>query len=68
MLWGLGRALRKRIPNAWLFFWLTLLYPAIYYFVYALPRYRHPMEPILLILGIYLISEAEINGRPIGSV
>jgi hypothetical protein len=33
-----------------------------------LPRYRHPIEPILLILGIYLISEAEIKGKPIGSV
>jgi hypothetical protein len=56
------------MPNAWLFFWLTLLYPSIYYFVYALPRYRHPIEPILLILGIFLICEAEIKGKPIGSL
>src|SRR5579863_4630701 len=30
MFWGLGRALRRRRPGAWLFFWLVLLYPAVY--------------------------------------
>jgi 4-amino-4-deoxy-L-arabinose transferase-like glycosyltransferase len=57
--WGLGRALRKRRPGAWLFFWLTLCYPAVYYFVFPHPRYRHPIEPELGILIIYVISEAE---------
>jgi len=56
--WGLGRALRKRRPGAWLFFWLILSYPAIYYAVFPHPRYRHPMEPELEILIIYVISEA----------
>lgn len=57
-LWGLGRALRQRKPDAWLFFWLIFLYPAIYYFVFPHPRYRHPIEPELLILIVYIISEA----------
>jgi hypothetical protein len=61
--WGLGRALRKRQPAAWLFFWLILCYPAVYYFVFPHPRYRHPIEPELGILIIYVISEAERN-RP----
>ena len=57
--WGLGRALRKHRPGAWLFFWLILCYPAVYYFVFPHPRYRHPIEPELGILIIYAISEAE---------
>jgi len=58
MFWGLGRALRQRKPGAWLFFWLVLLYPAIYYVVYAIPRYRHPIEPEIAVFCIYLITEA----------
>ena len=57
--WGLGRALRKRQPGAWLFLWLILYYPAVYYFVFPHPRYRHPIEPELGILIVYVISEAE---------
>jgi len=58
MFWGLGRALRRRRPGAWLFFWLVLLYPAVYYMVYAIPRYRHPIEPEMTVLCVYLITEA----------
>ena len=57
--WGLGRALRKRQPGAWLFLWLILSYATIYYFVFPLPRYRHPIEPELGILIVYVISEAK---------
>ena len=57
-LWGLARALRQHRPGAWLFFWLVLSYPLIYYFVFPHPRYRHPIEPELGILILYLISEA----------
>ncbi|MGA8618777.1 MAG: glycosyltransferase family 39 protein [Candidatus Sulfotelmatobacter sp.] len=58
MFWGLGRALRQRKPGAWLLFWLILLYPAIYYVVFPGPRYRHPIEPEMTILGVYLLTEA----------
>jgi 4-amino-4-deoxy-L-arabinose transferase-like glycosyltransferase len=60
--WGLGRALRKRQPGAWLFLWLILSYPTIYYFVFPHPRYRHPIEPELGVLIVYVISEAELRG------
>ena len=60
--WGLGRALRQRKPGAWLFLWLILSYPTIYYFVFPHPRYRHPIEPELGILIVYVISEAK--GKP----
>ena len=56
---GLGLALRKRRPGAWLFLWLILSYPAVYYAVFPHPRYRHPIEPELGILIVYVISEAE---------
>ena len=58
MFWALGRALRQRRPGAWLMFWLILLYPAIYYVVYPGQRYRHPIEPEMTILGIFLLTEA----------
>jgi 4-amino-4-deoxy-L-arabinose transferase-like glycosyltransferase len=57
--WGVVLALRKRRPGAWLFLWLLLCYPAIYYFVYAHSRYRHPIEPEMAILIAYVISEAK---------
>jgi 4-amino-4-deoxy-L-arabinose transferase-like glycosyltransferase len=52
-LLGLVRALRKRQRGAWLFFWLILIYPAVYYVVFPHPRYRHPIEPELGILMVY---------------
>jgi 4-amino-4-deoxy-L-arabinose transferase-like glycosyltransferase len=58
MFWGLGRALRQRKPRAWLLFWLILLYPAIFYVVYPGQRYRHPIEPEMTILGVYLLTES----------
>jgi 4-amino-4-deoxy-L-arabinose transferase-like glycosyltransferase len=61
--WGLGRALRRHKPGAWLFFWLVLSYPLVYYFVFPHPRYRHPIEPELGILIVYVISEAGVRGR-----
>lgn len=61
--WGLGRAIRKKRQAAWLFFWLILSYSFIYYIVFPHPRYRHPIEPELLILIVYVISEAEVRRR-----
>ncbi|HEY6765869.1 MAG TPA: glycosyltransferase family 39 protein [Candidatus Sulfotelmatobacter sp.] len=58
MCWGLGRALRRRCPGAWLLFWMVLLFPAIYYVVFPNQRYRHPIEPVMTILGVYLLTEA----------
>jgi hypothetical protein len=59
--WGLARAIRKHQPGAWLFFWLILSYAAIYYFVFPHPRYRHPIEPEMAILIVYLISETKVR-------
>src|SRR6202140_2822842 len=67
MFWGLARALRRRKPGAWLLFWLILLYPAIYYVVYPGQRYRHPIEPEITILGVYLLTEADKTRRTDGA-
>jgi hypothetical protein len=64
MFWGLGRALRRHRPGAWLLFWLILLYPAIYYVVFPGQRYRHPIEPEMTILGVYLLTEAQARRTP----
>lgn len=58
MFWGLGRVLRQHKPGAWLLFWLILSYTAIYYVVFPHPRYRHPIEPEMALLAVYLLTEA----------
>ena len=62
--WGLARALRSHKMGSVLLLWLMLLYPALYYFVYCIPRYRHPIEPEMAILCVFVLIEAvnRING------
>jgi hypothetical protein len=55
-IWGAGLALRKR-PGGGLFAGLIATYPMVYYFVFPHARYRHPIEPELFILAVYLLSE-----------
>jgi hypothetical protein len=57
-IWGLGLALRQKRPGAWLFAGLAATYPTVYYFVYPHARYRHPIEPELFILAVFLLCEA----------
>jgi 4-amino-4-deoxy-L-arabinose transferase-like glycosyltransferase len=63
-LWGLGRAVRQKRPGAWLFAGLVLTYPTVYYFVFPHARYRHPIEPELLILIVFLLSEVRWRREP----
>ena len=56
-IWGLVRALRQKRPGAWLFAGLVVTYPTVYYFVYPHARYRHPIEPELVILAVFLLCE-----------
>ncbi|HTW59587.1 MAG TPA: glycosyltransferase family 39 protein [Terriglobales bacterium] len=60
-LWGLGRALSQKRPGAWLYAGLVLTYPTVYYFVYPHARYRHPMEPELLILIVLLLTQVGLR-------
>jgi len=54
---GLGRAVRQKVPGAWLFAGLILTYPTTYYFVFPHARYRHPIEPELVILALFLLLQ-----------
>jgi hypothetical protein len=60
---GLWLALRRGKDGAFLFAVLLMMYPVVYYVVFPHPRYRHPIEPEMLILAAYLISET-CNFRP----
>ena len=62
-IWGAIRVVRQKRPGAWLFAGLLLTYPAIYYFVYPHARYRHPIEPELTILIVFLIFEVRSSSQ-----
>jgi hypothetical protein len=62
-LLGLALALYNRRPAAGLFAWAFLLLPLMYYFVTAHARFRHPLEPLIAILGVYLFQSAEKSWR-----
>ena len=62
--WGLARAIRKGKPGAWLLFLLLLFYPLVYYITFPHPRYRHPIDPEIGMIGIFLLSEAELRRKP----
>jgi len=63
-LWGAGRALRQKVHGAWLFAGLLLTYPTTYYFVFPHARYRHPIEPELLILAVFLLLQTGAHPHP----
>jgi hypothetical protein len=55
--WGAIAAVRQKRPGAWLYVLLLLIYPAIYYVVYPHARYRHPIEPEMVILAVFTIVQ-----------
>jgi 4-amino-4-deoxy-L-arabinose transferase-like glycosyltransferase len=58
---GLTQALRRKVRGAWLFAGLILTYPTTYYFVFPHARYRHPIEPELIILAVFVLLQ---TGNP----
>jgi 4-amino-4-deoxy-L-arabinose transferase-like glycosyltransferase len=66
-IWGLILALRQKRPGAWLFAGLIATYPAVYYVVYPHARYRHPIEPELLILAVFLLSQVKDRTRKLAA-
>jgi hypothetical protein len=58
-LLGLALALRRRAPCAKLFAAAFLLLPAVYYIVTAHARFRHPLEPLIMLLGVFLFQQAQ---------
>jgi Dolichyl-phosphate-mannose-protein mannosyltransferase len=60
---GLGLSWRRRIPAAGLFICAFLLLPISYYLVTPGARFRHPLEPLIAILSVYLFQSAEKSWR-----
>jgi hypothetical protein len=58
---GLALALHRKAPAAGLFAWAFLLLPLVYYAVAAHARFRHPLEPLMVVLGVYLFQSAELT-------
>jgi len=52
---GLLLALWRRVHGAFLFATLLVVYPLVYYITFATDRYRHPIEPELLILAVWVL-------------
>ncbi|HZR27822.1 MAG TPA: glycosyltransferase family 39 protein [Terriglobales bacterium] len=56
---GLAVALRRGVRGGVLFFWMFLSISMIYYFTFTHPRYRHPIEPEMLLVSVYLFTVVE---------
>lgn len=51
---GLILAIKRRVHGVFLFATILLFYPLAYYITVPEPRYRHPIEPQMLMLSVYL--------------
>ena len=61
-LLGLLLSLHRRVPAAGIFAAAFAVLPLIYYAVTVQARFRHPLEPLITILTVYLVQSAE-KGR-----
>src|SRR5207245_10243160 len=55
---GLWLTIRNRKTVAFLFACFLLIYPIPYYMVQPFPRYKHSIEPELILLLVYVFWEA----------
>lgn len=62
-LMGLLLALRRRVPGAAMMGWMFLLLPLPYYIVTVQARFRHPLEPLITVLSVYLFRSTQPRKR-----
>ena len=55
---GLIVLMRRKNRYRWLLAPFLLVYPLPYYLVNPFPRYKHPIEPVMLLLIVYALCEA----------
>jgi len=55
---GLWLTLRNRTQGGFLLACCLLIYPLPYYMVNPFPRYKHPIEPVMTLLVVYLLHES----------
>ena len=65
-LLGLGLAILNRLPSARMLAWAFVLLPIPYYVVTVHARFRHPLEPLICVFGVYLLQSAEVRWRLFG--
>lgn len=58
-LLGLALALRRHVAGAWMIFWSFVLLPLPYYLITVQARFRHPLEPLIAVLAVYLFRSSE---------
>jgi hypothetical protein len=58
-LMGLALMVRMKVTGAGLFALCFLLVPLPYYLVTVQARFRHPLEPLIAVLGVYLFRSTE---------
>ncbi len=58
-LLGLLLAVQRRVIGGRLFAAVFLLLPLVYYAVTVQARFRHPLEPLIVVLTVYLFRSAE---------
>jgi 4-amino-4-deoxy-L-arabinose transferase-like glycosyltransferase len=52
MLKGLRDTFRARSPAAWPHTWILLSFPVVYYITHSKMDYRHPIEPMIVVLCV----------------
>ncbi len=62
-LLGLGLMWKRRVEGAGLIGLVFLLMPVPYYLLTVQARFRHPIEPLIAVLAVYLFRSAEQKGR-----
>jgi len=53
---GLARAFRRARHSAILFAWVLVAFPAIYYLTHPSMLYRHPVDPLIVLLAVYAFT------------
>jgi len=66
-LLGLGLAVRRRVHGTWLFALVFLLMPLPYYLVTVQARFRHPMEPLIAILAVFLFRSTSSRSNALSA-
>lgn len=61
---GLLLAFKRRVHGVSLFATLLLSYPLIYYITFTESRYRHAIDPELVILGVFLVLSLSVRFLP----
>jgi hypothetical protein len=61
-LMGLLLSLKRNILASGLFLWAFVLIPLSYYFVTPGARFRHPLEPLIVVFSVFLFLSAFPSG------